>query len=31
MTNRALAGIAPHFVQLGYVVRDLAAAEVWFQ
>jgi len=31
MTNRALAGIASHFVQMGYVVRDLAAAEAWFQ
>jgi len=31
MTNRALAAIAPYFVQTGYVVRDLAAAESWFQ
>jgi catechol 2,3-dioxygenase-like lactoylglutathione lyase family enzyme len=31
MTNRALAAIAPHFVQMGYVVRDVAAAEAWFQ
>jgi catechol 2,3-dioxygenase-like lactoylglutathione lyase family enzyme len=31
MTNRALTAIAPHFVQTGYVVRDLAAAEAWFR
>jgi catechol 2,3-dioxygenase-like lactoylglutathione lyase family enzyme len=31
MTNQALTAIAPHFVQMGYVVRDLAAAERWFQ
>jgi len=31
MTNTALDAIAPHFVQVGYVVRDLATAEAWFQ
>lgn len=31
MTKPALDAIAAHFVQIGYVVRDLAAAEVWFQ
>ena len=31
MTDEALDAIAPHFVQTGYVVRDLAACEAWFQ
>ncbi len=31
MTSPALEAIAPYFYQVGYVVRDLAAAEAWFQ
>jgi len=31
MTSTVLEAIAPHFFQLAYVVRDLAAAEAWFQ
>ncbi len=31
MTNTALNAIAQHFVQFAYVVRDIAAAEAWFQ
>ena len=31
MTNEALEAIAGHFFQVAYVVRDLAAAEAWFQ
>jgi catechol 2,3-dioxygenase-like lactoylglutathione lyase family enzyme len=31
MTNEALEAIAAHFFQVAYVVRDLAAAEAWFQ
>jgi catechol 2,3-dioxygenase-like lactoylglutathione lyase family enzyme len=31
MTNPALDAVARHFVQIGYVVRDLATAEAWFQ
>jgi catechol 2,3-dioxygenase-like lactoylglutathione lyase family enzyme len=31
MTETALEAIAPHFFQVAYVVRDLAAAEAWFQ
>jgi len=31
MTKTALDAIAPHFFQVAYVVRDIEAAEVWFQ
>ncbi len=31
MPPTALAALAPHFFQVAYVVRDLAAAEAWFQ
>ncbi len=31
MTNTALEAISQHFVQFAYVVRDIAAAEAWFQ
>jgi catechol 2,3-dioxygenase-like lactoylglutathione lyase family enzyme len=31
MTKTALEAIAPHFFQVAYVVRDLPAAEAWFQ
>ena len=31
MTNAIPAAIAPYFVQVGYVVRDLQAAETWFE
>jgi catechol 2,3-dioxygenase-like lactoylglutathione lyase family enzyme len=31
MTNTVLDAIAAHFFQLAYVVRDLKAAEAWFQ
>ena len=31
MTASALEAIAPHFCQVAYVVRDVAAAEGWFQ
>ncbi len=31
VSNDELAAIAPHFAQMGYVVRDLAAAETWFR
>jgi catechol 2,3-dioxygenase-like lactoylglutathione lyase family enzyme len=31
MTNTALDAIAPYFFQIAYVVRDIAAAEAWFQ
>jgi catechol 2,3-dioxygenase-like lactoylglutathione lyase family enzyme len=31
MTNAIPTAIAPHFVQVGYVVRDLQAAEKWFE
>ena len=31
MTNAIPAAIAPHFFQVAYVVRDLAAAETWFR
>ena len=31
MTNAIPAAIAPYFVQVGYVVRDLPAAETWFE
>lgn len=31
MTKDALATLAPHFFQVAYVVRDVAAAEAWFQ
>ncbi len=31
MMRKALEAIAPHFVQTGYVVRDVAASEAWFQ
>ena len=31
MTDSALDLLAPHFFQVAYVVRDIAAAELWFQ
>ncbi len=31
MTNAIPHAIAPYFVQVGYVVRDLEAAETWFE
>jgi len=31
MTHAALDALAPHFFQVAYVVRDLPAAEAWFQ
>ena len=31
MTKQVLEALAPHFCQLGYVVRDREAAEEWFQ
>jgi catechol 2,3-dioxygenase-like lactoylglutathione lyase family enzyme len=31
MTNTTLDAIAPHFFQFAYVVRDIAAAEAWFE
>jgi catechol 2,3-dioxygenase-like lactoylglutathione lyase family enzyme len=31
MTNQVLDALAPHFCQLGYVVRDREASEEWFQ
>jgi catechol 2,3-dioxygenase-like lactoylglutathione lyase family enzyme len=31
MTNAIPDAIAPYFVQVGYVVRDLEAAEAWFE
>ena len=31
MTNQVLEALAPHFYQLAYLVRDLEAAEQWFQ
>jgi len=31
MTNTALESLAPHFFQVAYVVRDIAAGEAWFQ
>ena len=31
MTNAIPNAIAPHFCQIGYVVRDLQAAEAWFE
>lgn len=31
MTNAIPDAIAPYFVQVGYVVRDLQAAETWFE
>ena len=31
MTNTVLGAIARHFFQVAYVVRDLPAAEAWFQ
>ncbi len=31
MTNAIPDAIAPHFVQVGYVVRELQAAETWFE
>jgi methylmalonyl-CoA/ethylmalonyl-CoA epimerase len=29
--DHALGALAPHFAQVGYVVRDLTAAEAWFR
>jgi methylmalonyl-CoA/ethylmalonyl-CoA epimerase len=31
MTGTSLEALAPYFYQVAYVVRDLAAAEAWFQ
>ena len=31
MTSQVLDALAPHFCQLGYVVRDREASEEWFQ
>ena len=31
MSNDALGRLAPHFFQVAYVIRDLEAAEKWFQ
>jgi methylmalonyl-CoA/ethylmalonyl-CoA epimerase len=31
MSSDVLRSIAPHFFQVAYVVRDVAAAEAWFQ